>query len=110
MINQRRLNSSMPKAATPAPIVDKIGRDGRVDKHLVEAQPVVGQVRQTKGDLHPWLHGQAAPLDDEPNLPIKSHEKPIGFSHGVTDKQIIETANNPTAGQILKDAAKLGKA
>ncbi|SRR6266404_5227122 len=100
MTPQRPLNSSAPKP--------NIARDG-APKATVDAPVKAGMVRQTKGDLHPFLHGQAAPLDDEPNLPIKSHEKPIGFHTGMTDKQIIGTVNSATAGQVLHEAARLGR-
>lgn len=101
---QRPLNSSTPKPLTDPP---NIARDGSA-KRIVDAPIKPGMTRQTKGDLHPYLHGQA--VDDEPNSAIiKSHEKPIGFSHGVTDKQIIKSVHGATAGQVLHDAARLGR-
>jgi hypothetical protein len=86
-----------------------IARQGH-PKRIVEAQPVPGQVRQTKGGLHPYLHGQAAPLDDEKEPPLKSHEKRIPL-HPSTPKRIADAvhpiANDP--GEILRDAANLGR-
>ena len=61
---------------------DTLGRDPQRDKDLVTAQPVPGQRRQTKGDLHPYLHGIA--LQDELNIPLKSHEKPIPIHDGMS--------------------------
>lgn len=122
MINpQRKLNSSMPSlkvgtlpAAPPRPVhtdhSDQVGRDGRVQKRTVDAPPVPGMKSQSRPDgLHPWLHSQPAPLQDEPNLPLKSHEKTIPFHDGMTDQQIVKVANNPTSSQILHDAANLGR-
>ena len=97
---QRPLNSSVQKMDPP-----NIARDGG-KKNIVDAPIKPGMVRQTKGDLHPWLHGQA--VDDEPNIPL-SREKPIGFSHGVSDAQIIKAVNHPTGGQVLHAAANLGR-
>jgi hypothetical protein len=67
-------------------------------------------VRQTKGDLHEFLHGQAAPLNDEPNLPIKSHTKPIKTHPGMNDQTRGEFENStPSAKEVLQDAANLGR-
>lgn len=102
MIKPRKLNSSMPFQEKP-----NVSRDGSA-KITPVPETVKGQVRQTKGDLHPWLHGQA--VDDEPNSAIiKSHERPIGYSHGVSDAQIIKNVNHPTSGQVLHSAARLGR-
>lgn len=57
---------------------DKIGRDGRVPKRIVEAPISPGMKHQTKD----YLHGQPAPLDDEPDLPMKSHEKVAPVAYG----------------------------
>lgn len=54
---QRPLNSNMHR--------DQIGRDGCVEKKIADAPIKPGMTRQTSGDLHPYLHGQA--VQDEPN-------------------------------------------
>ena len=68
--------------------------------------PTVGK-RQTKGDMHPFLHGR--PLDDLRNAPIKSHEKVIPYHDGMSDKQLVGVANSATSGQVLEDARTLGR-
>jgi hypothetical protein len=83
-----------------------IARDG-APKTPTVAQPVPGQVRQTTPS-HEWKHG--APLDDEKEPPIKSHERPIPVHPGTTPKQraaIHPVANDPKV--ILTDAANLGR-
>lgn len=106
---QRRLNSSTPKPTITDP--PNIARDGSVAKKALNPTPIKdGMKSQTRpGGVHPWLHGQAAPLDDEPNLPLKSHEKPIPWHDGMTDKQVIGVVNSATSGQVLHDAARLGR-
>jgi hypothetical protein len=102
MIKPRKLNSSVPKIDKP-----NLARDGGAKNVHVPAT-VPGQVRQTKGEPAAYHHGVT--VDDLPNSDIiKSHEKPIGFSHGVTDAQIIKSVNSPTASQVLADAAALGR-
>src|ERR1700682_915565 len=100
MTVQRKLNSSMPPRDPP-----NIARDGSA-KNIVDAPIKPGMTRQTKGKPAAFHHGIT--VDDLPNSDIvKSHEKPIGFHPGMTDKQIIKSANHPTAGQVLTDAANL---
>jgi hypothetical protein len=99
MQRQRNLNSSVPKIGKP-----NIARDGS-SKNIVDAPVKAGMVRQTKGDLHPWLHGVS--VDDTPDTGIiKSHEKPIGFHSGNTDQQIIKSVHG---GQVLDSASRLGR-
>jgi hypothetical protein len=84
-----------------------LARDGS-SKRIVEAAPVPGQRRQTRGPLAAYHHGVA--LNDEPNVPFKSYEKPISLHPSVTDRQRAEVhpiANS--ASQILTDAANLGR-
>jgi hypothetical protein len=102
MIQGRKLNSSVPKIDKP-----NIARDGSA-KNIVDAPIKPGMTRQRKGEPAAYHHGIT--VDDLPNTGIiKTHEKPIGYSHGVTDAQIIKAANHPTAGQVLTDAANLGR-
>ena len=88
-----------------------IARDGTVGKRAVAVDNIPlhpNAVRQTKGTPAAFHHGIT--VDDLPNSAIISdREKPIGFSHGVTDAQIIKAVNNPTASQVLHDAANLGR-
>jgi len=99
----RKLNSSVPKIDKP-----NIARDG-APKNIVDAPIKPGMVRQTVGDQNLSYH-HGVTVDDSPNSDIiKSHEKPIGFHSGMTDKQIIKSVNHPTAGQVLRDAANLGR-
>ena len=94
----RKLNSSTPEG---------IARAG-APKRIVDAPPVPGQKRQTPDSVFTGP-GQTK-LDDEPNLPIKSHAKPIPVHDGMTSKQraaIHPVANDP--GEILADAARLGR-
>jgi hypothetical protein len=72
----------------------------------LDAIPVKPGMRSRIAPSHEWKHG--APLQDEPNIPL-SREAPIPHHSGMTDRQIIGVANNPTSGQILHDAANLGK-
>jgi hypothetical protein len=103
MIQPRKLNSSMPKIDPP-----NIARDGGA-KRIVDAPIKAGMKRVTQGEPAAYHHGVT--VDDLPNSKIvKSHERTIGFHSGMTDKQIINVANNSTAGQVLTDASKLGKA
>lgn len=86
---------------------DQIGRDGKIDKALVAAAPVIGQRRQTKGDRHPWLHGIA--LQDEPNIPLKTYETPAPIHPHMTPAQkanVHPVANS--AKVILMEASTLG--
>ena len=99
MIQPRKLNTAFD-----------IARDGAA-KVTTIAQPVPGQVRQTKPS-HDFLHG--APISDEPNTPLapKSYEKSIPIHGGMTKQQVEKFtstgANDPNL--ILRDAANLGRA
>ena len=85
---------------------DQIGRDGRVEKRIVEAAPVPGMRRQTQGPLAAYHHGVA--LNDEPNVPLKSYEKPIPIHPGMTDKQRAEVHPiGNSAREVFLDAAAL---
>ena len=93
------MNSSMHRV--------QVGRDGKLEKRIVEAAPSWGAKRQTKPS-HEFLHG-APPLDDEGEMPIKSYEKPIPLHPSVTERQRAEVhpiANS--ANVILSEAATLG--
>jgi hypothetical protein len=95
---QRSLNSSSPFHP----------RNGAPKRAAVEAPPVVGQKRQTPDSVFTGP-GQSA-LDDEPNLPIKSHAKPIPVHSGMTNKQraaLDPVANNGDA--ILQDAVRMAR-
>jgi len=99
---QRPFNSNpegMARNITPGP------------KHVSTDIPVKpGMVRQTKGDLHPYLHGQA--LDDEQNskVPDKSGaaipEHP-GMSHPTMSRE--NRAKTGDAGAVLRNASRLGR-
>jgi hypothetical protein len=91
---QRPLNSSVhPRNGSP--------------KRTVEAQPVPGMKRQTPDSVFTGP-GQSA-LEDEPNLPIKSYEKPIPLHPSTTAKQraTIDPSNDPKA--ILSDASNMAR-
>jgi hypothetical protein len=120
---QRPLNTSYPTnpmgalkvgslpAAPPRPAPGSDGNIARAGapKHIVDAQPVPGQKRQS-GDGVYTGPGQTYSLDDEKELPIKSHAKSIPVHPGMTDKQrakIHPVVNDPNA--ILNDAANLGR-
>jgi len=96
---QRKLNSSTPPKDPP-----NLVRDGSA-KRTVDAPIKPGMVRQTKGEFG-YHHGVT--VDDEPNT-VKSHTQPIGYHSGMTDKQVIKDGQSPTAGQVLHDAANLGR-
>lgn len=84
-----------------------IARDG-APKNTAAPATVPGQVRQTKGEPAAYHHGITT--DDLPNSKIvRNHEKPTGYHTANTDAQIVKSANHPTAGQVLADAARLGK-
>jgi hypothetical protein len=72
------------------------------------AQPVPRMVRQTPDSVFTGP-GQSS-LDDEPNLPIKSHTKPVPL-HPSTPARIAAkvhpVANDP--GAVLRAAANLGR-
>lgn len=92
---QRKLNEAYNIARGGAP------------KRTVDAQPVPGMVRQTKGELG-CHHGIT--VDDAPNVPLKTYEQKISVHSGMTDKQraaVHPVANDPKA--ILSDAARLGR-
>jgi hypothetical protein len=99
---QRPLNSSMHR--------DKIGRDGRVEKRLVDAPPVPGQKRQTKGEMG-YHHGTVT--QDEPMTTKTSDASrgPISIHPGMTKRQVDDfhskLANHSAV--ILQDGANLGK-
>jgi len=84
-----------------------ISRDG-AEKRTVAAPIKPGMTRQTPDSFYTGP-GQTA-LEDEPNLPIKSHEKAIPL-HPATPSRVAEQvhpiANDP--GEILRDAARLGR-
>jgi hypothetical protein len=90
---------------------DKIGRDPRRVPKNSDAPIAIspGMKRQTPDSVFTGP-GQTK-LDDEPNLPIKSHAKPIPIHGGMTEQQVNKfhstAANHPTV--ILQDAANLGK-
>jgi hypothetical protein len=101
MQRQRPLNSSVPMDPP------NIARDGAA-KHTVTAPVKPGMVRQTQGEPAAYHHGVS--VDDTPNTGIiKSHQKPIGFNHSVSDKQIIEFSRSATSDQILDEAHRLGQ-
>jgi hypothetical protein len=121
MTTQRPLNSAYNSAKPmgslsvgnlpPAPMRTRSSGEGmarNIDAKDIPAAPISpGMKRQTSGDVHPYLHGTA--LQDEPNVPFKSHERPIPIAFGMTDKQRDEVhpiANN--ANVILKEASTLG--
>jgi len=114
---QRKLNSSMPRlnvGTLPAASQraasggdDNIARSG-APKRTVDAPIKPGMTRQTSGDLHPYLHGQA--VQDEPNVPLKTYETKIPLHPATTPKQratVHPIANDP--GEILRDAARLAR-
>ncbi len=83
---QRPLNSQFNLARAGSP------------KKLTDPAIAHGQKRQTKGELHPYLHGQS--VDDEPNT-TKSYEdcKPVPVHSGMTNRQkaaIHPVANDPS--------------
>jgi hypothetical protein len=107
MKNFLKVNSlpSIPARSTGVGIDPRAG--GHVEKRAHEPQPVVGAVRQTKGEIA--YHGGVT-VDDLPNVPLKSYEKKIEIHPGMTAKQTTAHATGPSAKAILKDAANLGGA
>jgi hypothetical protein len=83
-----------------------LARDGAA-KHTVEAPVKANMVRQTKGEPAAYHHGVT--VDDEPSVPLKSHEKPIGFHSAMIDRRIVGVANSPTSDQIIREAARFGR-
>jgi hypothetical protein len=86
----------------------QIGRDGRVAKvaETTETIPVSpGMRRQQKGDIA--YHGGVA-VDDLPNVPL-SREQPIAVAFGMSDAQKAAHAASPSAADVLRDAATLGR-
>jgi hypothetical protein len=93
---QRKLNTAY-----------NVARDG-APKNIPDAPIKPGMKRQTSGELAAYHHGVS--VDDTPNVPLKSYEKPIPVHAAMTDKQranIHPVANDPHA--ILQDAANLGR-
>jgi len=84
---------------------DKIGRDG-APKNIVDAPPSFGMRRQQKGGI--GFHGGVA-VDDLPNTPLKSHEKPIAVHPSMTPTQVAKHSASPSGPEILNDAANLGR-
>lgn len=116
---QRPLNSSMPslKVGTlpAAPMRSRtegegIARTG-APKNIASAPIKPGMKSQTRPDgVHSWLHGQAAPLQDESEPPLKTSERKIPLHPATTDKQratVHPIANDPN--EILTDAQHLGR-
>jgi hypothetical protein len=112
---QPKLNSSMPRLnvgtlpAAPQRAAfsgEGIARTG-APKNIADVPLHPNAVRQTRGDLHPWLHSQPAPLQDESESPLKHSERAISVHGGMTDRQraTIDRSNDP--GEILRDAAAL---
>ena len=86
---------------------DKIGRDGRVPKNIVDAPIAHGMKRQTKGEFG-FHHGVT--LEDNPILKKTfDASKPIAVHPGMTDRQAARHAAMPSANSVLSDAARLGK-
>lgn len=89
---------------------NQIGRDGRVRKHAVVTQPAIKGGMRSRILPSAEIHHGAPVTYDEPNLPIKSHEKPIPVHGGMTDRQraaLHPLASDPHA--IMQDAAALGR-
>jgi hypothetical protein len=97
----RAVMGATPPAA-PASAGD-LARSGAA-KRLTDAQPGVGQKRQTSGEMHPYQHGQTV-QDESDKTP--SHEKTIPVHPGMTDAQ--KSVVSASAGSILTDAANLGR-
>jgi hypothetical protein len=77
-------------------------------KRLTDPALVPGAKRQTKGSLHPYLHGTR--LCDEPNNPDKLTSSPVPVHPGMTSKQVANVhlvANDPNA--VLQEAGRLGR-
>jgi hypothetical protein len=75
--------------------------------HIPEINPGTPR-RATSGEPSPYHHGIVT--QDEPNVPLKSYEKPIPVHNGMTDRQrakLDPVADN--AKNILTDAANLAK-
>lgn len=99
---QRTFNSSQPPMDPP-----NIARDGAPKKTQTEIPIKPGMRRQTPDSFYTGP-GQSM-MDDEKELPLKNHLRPVGHHSGMTDAQIVKVVNNPTAGQILDEASRLGK-
>jgi hypothetical protein len=113
MITQRKLCSSMPalKVGTlpAAPVRSRtegegIARTGAPKN--IQDTPAVPGMRSRIAPSHEFLHG--APLDDTPNTPTKSYEKPIPVHDGMSNQHEIDPIAD-SAKKILEDAARLGK-
>jgi hypothetical protein len=92
---QRPLNSSTPK----------IGRDG-APKVTPTPEIVKGQVRQTTGELHPYIHG--VEVQDEPNT-VKDFTKAIPL-HSANPLGPEKLAKHQDAAKtVLDDASRLGR-
>jgi hypothetical protein len=81
-----------------------LARDG-AEKKLTVPAIVAGQKRQTTGELHGHLHGQA--VDDA--VPVKTFSKPVPLHPSTTARQRagVDASNDPKA--ILRTAAALGR-
>jgi hypothetical protein len=96
MTIQRRLNSSLP--INPRAGAPKITPDA----------PTKPGMRSRIAPSHEYQHG--APLQDEPNTPLKTYEQKIPL-HPATPKRIADKVHpiGNDAGEILRDAANLGR-
>jgi hypothetical protein len=97
----------LPAARARAPSAGELARASGAAKRIAKAEPAPGMVRQTSDAFYTGP-GQSH-LNDEPNLPIKSHIKPVAIHDGMTHEQRakIDWANDPK--NVLDDAARLGR-
>lgn len=116
MITPRKFNSSHPMAklnvgtlpaapARPGPGGDaNIARAG-APKRIVDAPPVPGQKRQTSGDVHPYLHGQA--VDDE--VPEKSFASAAPIHPAMKSNPLRGEHKDGLGNAVLTEGSNLGR-
>ena len=80
-------------------------RNGAAKRQYIPAV-VFGQRRASQGVLSPHIHGIA--LQDEPNIPFKSYEKPVEAHSGMTDRQKAKF-DPKSAGEHLRAAGQLSR-
>ena len=94
-----------PNSAPANALGQKIGRDA-APKVLAPVAIAHGMKRQTVGDLAAYHHGVS--VDDRPNTPLKSYEKPVAIHPGMTEQQKAKF-DPAAAGNQLRAAGILSR-
>jgi hypothetical protein len=100
--------TAMARAMRAPMTGEDMARSASAPNNLHTPEIVKGQRRKTSGEPAAFHHGVS--VDDTPNVPFKSHERPVKIHDGMTDKQratVDPIGNNP--GVILRDAENFGR-